>query len=102
MSMLDIAVDSFGQTIQVYLTQDGAVFDASSFTAVKYIFKPPGGEATEKVAGFDSDGSDGLCTYVTLDGLLSTAGEWTLWVKITKTGVSLTSVETTFDVAHTY
>ena len=98
MSMDNIRVGSFGQTFEISLTQDSEVFDASSFSAVKFWFKPPDSDAAEKTGAFKTDGSDGVCSYTTLTGLFDTAGGWQVWVLLTKTGASIPCVKKAFIV----
>ena len=98
MAMDNIRVGSFGHTIEITLTQDSEVFDASSFSTVTFWFKAPGIDAVEKDAAFKTDGSDGVCSYTTVDGLFSVDGGWQVWVLLVKTDTSIPCVKKAFTV----
>jgi len=91
MSWTNIQADDFGWVGRLTLQQDGATFDASSYTTKEFIFIDPDGTAATKTADFDSDGTDGKLKYTILTGEVDSAGNWNVVARIKKAGVELTT-----------
>jgi len=100
----DIVVDNWGWVAKVTFTEDAVATPIDGFTTLELIFTPPTGasvtkDATDGVA-FYTDGTDGILTYTVEEGLIDTAGVWTLRGRLTSASAMFTSVDKTFDVAH--
>lgn len=99
MSWENIQVDDFGWVGKLTLKQDGSARDVSTYTTKQFIFRDPDGTATTKTADFDTDGSDGILKYTTVDGDIDAAGNWKVAARIKKANVELTSEDHGFPVA---
>ncbi len=62
--------------------QDGAAINLSAATEKKIILKPPYSPVVIKDASFDTDGTNGIIKYVTVDTDLATAGTWQIQAKV--------------------
>jgi hypothetical protein len=99
MAWEDIHVDDYGWVGKLTLKQDGVAVDISSYTTRQYILKDPAGTTAEKVATFDTDGTDGVLAYTIADGDIDSSGVWHVQARISKTGVELTADPLAFSVA---
>jgi len=99
MAWEDINKDDYGWVGKLTLKQDGTAVDISSYTAWVFILKDPDGVTAEKVAAFDSDGTDGKLKYTIADGDIDSAGNWQVQARISKVGVELTADPLSFLVA---
>lgn len=81
MSLEDIVEDSYGQTFEVTITQDGTAYDIASFTeAQTFLFKDPTGEVTTKTGDFSTDGTDGKVSFTVEAGDFDSPGIWKVQV----------------------
>lgn len=99
MSWENIQVDDYGWVGKLTCQQDGTAVDISSYTTKQFILTDPDGTAATKTALFDTDGTDGVLKYTTVDGDIDTAGNWHVQARIAKAGSELTSDPVAFYVA---
>jgi len=79
-------LDDVGVTIRVLLKENGAALDISSVTAKQIQLIAPSGTVKLKTAAFETDGSDGVLTYVTIADDLDERGTWLARPLITYSG----------------
>lgn len=73
----DIHVGDVGTIFRVtVLDEDGVVVDISAALLKRIILAKPDGSKTNYAASLDTDGTDGVMRYATVDGDLSVAGRW--------------------------
>lgn len=65
-----------GTTFEVTVKDDGEVVDISSSTDKRLYFKKPDKTIANKVAGFKTDGTDGIISYSAVSGDLDQCGRW--------------------------
>ena len=78
--------------------EDNEVVDISSATVKKIILRSSIGIAKEFTADFLTDGTDGIITYITIDGNLNVIGEWQMQAFVTISSGSWNSDITNFTV----
>jgi hypothetical protein len=78
------------------LVQEAVAQDVSAYTTKEFIFTKPNGEALTKAAQFETDGEDGVLTYVVANGDINQVGMWEARARIGKAGARLTSEKLTF------
>lgn len=66
-----------GSVIRVTVIENGAIFNASGAIVKTMKLKKPSGEVEEHPAEFQTDGSNGIVQYVTVENDLDEAGPWT-------------------------
>lgn len=93
-----IQAGDYGWQGKLRLTQNGSSLDISSYTTLLYLLRSPSGAVTEKVAEFDTDGTDGVLIATFATGEIAADGHWQVQARISKTGVQLTSEKHTFEV----
>lgn len=94
----EIHVNDIGTVFKVTIKAKGVALDISTATVKRIILTDPDGRKLNKSATFNSNGSDGILKYVTIDGDLEKAGPWKLQAKVTLAGGSWSSDITTFEV----
>lgn len=76
----EIHVGDIGTTIRATILDSSTAVDLSSstFTAISFVFKEPGGTSTTQTAtGFGASGTDGVVDFtVSSTTFFSTAGAW--------------------------
>lgn len=65
-----------GTAFIVTVTDDDAVVDISSATALQLVFRKPSGTTTTVSASLYTNGTDGKMVYTATSGLLDEAGAW--------------------------
>jgi len=83
---IEIFIGDIGTNIKLTVQEDGVAVDVSTATTKEYIFKDPDGVVTSVTAVFDSDGTDGILSYVTLSSNLNVAGIWEVQAKVVMGG----------------
>jgi hypothetical protein len=91
-------VGNYGYPIRLTCTEDGAAANVSAFGTVQYLFRDPAGAVTVGTAAFYTDGSDGVLTYTVGSALLTSAGDWQVQAKLTKSGETVYSERLDFSV----
>lgn len=76
MSAGEIHVGDIGTLLRGTVKENGVVVDISSATAKKFKLKPPDGPSIVVDASFETNGTDGVLVYRTMDGDLSVSGMW--------------------------
>ena len=66
-----------GSVIRVTVKEKGAIFDASAAIGKTMKLKKPSGAVLERPAEFQTDGSDGIVFYTTVENDLDESGPWT-------------------------
>ena len=67
-----------GTTFKITVEDDGSVVDVSASTDKRIYFRKPDGTIINRVAGFFTDGTDGIISYVASSGHLDATGRWQL------------------------
>ncbi len=65
-----------GTTFKVTIKDDGVLVDVSSSVDKRIYFRKPDGTIVNRVAGFFTDGTDGIISYVAASGHLDSTGRW--------------------------
>lgn len=97
----NISKGDYGSIGKLQLIQDNAPVDISTYTNIEFIFQKQSGDIIIKTGSFDTDGNDGIVKYAFADGDLDEFGKWYVQVRISKTGVSITSEKLKFFVNDT-
>lgn len=72
-----------GTKFSITLYDGSSVKDISYATVSKQvIFKKPSGGIATKTGVFETDGTDGILTYTTVDGDLDEVGHWKIQVRL--------------------
>jgi len=88
MSLTHLTKNDYGTVIEVEVQEDNpttglpAAANISLFTTLEMIFQAPDGTLKTRVAGFQTDGSDGIIEYTLVVGDLDQVGEWQLQVHL--------------------
>jgi len=96
MSLDHMIAGQFGRPWEFTLKQDEVARDLSSFTTVTYVLDQPDDTVVEKVAGFKTDGTDGIVSWTPEEGDLDLPGTWTLQVRLTGVTAELSTVPVVF------
>ena len=72
----EIRLNDIGTTFKMTVKSGDTAEDISSATTKEYIFSKPDGTTVTKTAQFDSDGTDGILSYTTVDGDTDLVGVW--------------------------
>ena len=77
MAMSNIAVGSYGQTLEATIKEDSTAEDVSGFTTDKdIILKAPDGKVITLTATFKTDGTDGVIQATVTSGTFDQSGTW--------------------------
>lgn len=87
-------INDIGTSLQITVTEGGAVVDISAATSLQITTKSPDGTETTYTASLVNDGTDGIMAYATQAGDIDQAGTWSYWGTVT---FSATSKFTTID-----
>ena len=82
MSLEGLAKGYYGRPIVVEVQEDGSGIDVSEFTTRTVVLRAPSGVIKEKVAAFESDGTDGRLVFTPVAGDFDEVGEWLLQVQL--------------------
>lgn len=66
-----------GSVIRVTVKENGAIFNASGAIGKTMKLKKPSGVVEERPAEFQTDGSNGIVQYTTVENDLNEVGPWT-------------------------
>ena len=66
-----------GSVIRVTVKENGQIFDASGAVVKMMKLRKPSGDVLEVPADFQTDGSNGILQYVTVEDDLGETGPWT-------------------------
>jgi hypothetical protein len=101
MATTEFHVGDIGTVIRATIVDGDDAVDVSSAsdTGEKlFTFIKPGGQKVVKAAAFDSDGTDGVLKYTTVEGDLDLPGNWTFQAYVALTSWQGHSSEGTFEV----
>jgi len=89
MSLQNIVNGAYGFVIDLTVQQDGVAQDISAFSAVTFLFEDPDGVVISHVAGFKTDGSEGIVRYTVADGDIDQEGNWRVQVVLSSASASV-------------
>ena len=99
MAWRDIHVNDAGWVGKLRLVQNAAAVNLASYTTRHFVFRSPSGQTKTRLAAFESNGTDGVLSYMVQPGDIDEAGVWSVQARIAKAGgVELSSNEMRFKV----
>lgn len=83
---------SFGETIRRTIQdQSGDAIDISGATTKVFYLRAPSGTVKTATASFETDGTDGVLTYVIATGVIDETGPWQLETRVVTSSIDKTS-----------
>lgn len=74
----DLHLDDIGTRILITIKEGNAEVDISSATIMEFIFKKKDGTILTVDADFETDGTDGVLEYITVEGDINQVGKWSV------------------------
>lgn len=95
---MSIRVGDVGTVLEATILENGAALDISAATEMILYLRKPNRAVLEKTAIFQTDGTDGIIQYTTVEDDLSMAGHWDIQGKVTLPGGEWKSTIRGFEV----
>lgn len=81
----------YGTEIRITVKENDVAIDISSSSITEFLIRKPDGTLLTVNADFYTDGTDGVLTYITVDGDTDIAGTYKFQARITMGGLFYTS-----------
>jgi hypothetical protein len=94
----EIHEGDIGTKLLVTVTDDGAVVDISSASALSIFIRKPNGTILTRVGTLETDGTDGKMYYITVAGDLDAAGSYKIQGQVVLPSGSYYTSTATFKV----
>ena len=98
----DIHINDVGTTFLVTIVDNDIPVDLSSGSSNLMLFLKPDGTFISRPAVFNTNGTDGVIKYTTVDGDLDQQGYWSLGAVVTTSSGKWTATAVQFMVRSTF
>ena len=99
MSLDHVVRGSYGQVIEITVTEDGSAKNISGYTTTRQIIlQAPSGKIATLTATFKTDGSDGILHATVTQGTFDEGGEWAIQARAASESIDIYTMPSTFTV----